>query len=1256
MSEQTPTNPEQDPQLHPHKSPPGDAAPASAGDGTIGASIEPDEDEQTEHLLPFPVVAIGASAGGLEAYIELFKNLSHDTGMSYILVPHLSPEHRSHLPNILSHHATIPVSEIEHGGHPEPDHVHVLPPNMHLSMHQGIFQLETRHPGERMVMPIDRFFRSVASDQKNRVVGILLSGADSDGALGLKAIKGEGGIAIVQDPDSARFGDMPRSGIMADHVDLVLPPAQIGAELSRLARQFFQPSLTPLEQGRISPSDEPQFSRILTLLRTVSGVDFRNYKPGTVRRRIARRMVLRRMESLAEYARLLQESRDELRNLHEDVLINVSRFFRDPSVFETLKSDILPSIFDDRSADQQVRIWVAGCSTGEEAYSIAICVLEFLSGRLSESPIQIFGTDASDESIYKARAAWYPETIAADVSSDRLRRFFVKSDKGYQVSKRLRDLCIFARQNLCNDPPFSRLDLISCRNVLIYLQPDIQRFILSTFHYALRSSGVLLLGRSESVPQAVKLFSPLDRKERFYAKLGDSVPQPLLAVGRVGQAHLAPETPPRPRPILMEDLQRAADRMLLVRYGPPGVLVNERLEILEVRGRPSPFLSIGPGPASLNLLRLTHSDIVATVREALQEAANSGAPVSQPVTVMEAEQVHTATLEILPVHPFARGRGQYLVLFVPPAGNGEPAAGSALPAKVESTTASEQQDLDADRLQRELNSTRVYLQSLIEDRDARNQELMAAYEEIQSANEELQSTNEELETAKEELQSGNEELHTVNDELRNRNAALVQASNDFINLLNSVNIPVIMLGSDLTIRQFTPPAERLMRLRSADIGRPIGEIRMNLMMDDVEPLIQEVADTLVTKEMEVQDRSGHWHLLRLRPYRTSENKIEGVVLVLLDIDQMKRSQDALQQARDFAQAVVEAVQVPVTVLDTELRIRTANAAFRALSALSSPDLERRSFTELVTLLWDWPNLRQPLQRLVDSGSSPLLELEHETRRPLVRYFRLVARAVHADVEAAILIVLEDITSQKMAERLLEADRERLAGQVQSTTEVLGRTREELHALAARLFTTQEDERRGVARELHDDISQRLAVLEMDIETLRKELPADRSAIKTELERIRERSRALSAEVRVISHQLHPSALDHLGIAPALKSLVEEFGVREGMVATFHSRNVPENPRPEVAVTLYRIVQEALRNVAKHAGKTHVKVLLESVDQRLRLEVRDFGEGFDMEGSKGDGIGLVSMAERARLIGGTLAVQSALGEGTAISVTVPLSEG
>jgi two-component system CheB/CheR fusion protein len=1234
MPEQTPTNPEPDPKPGP---PPGD-----------DAVVEPDEDEQNELLLPFPVVAIGASAGGLEAYIELLKHVEPDTGLAYVLIPHLSPEHTSHLPQILSKHAPIPVSEIQNNARPDPNHVYVLPANMRATIRGGSFHLEERPHGERLSMPIDLFFRSLATDQKNRAIGIVLSGADSDGALGLKAIKGEGGIAIVQDPDSARFGEMPRSSLLADHVDLVLPPAQIGAELSRLASQFFQPSLQPLEQGRIAPADEPHFGRILALLRTVSGVDFRNYKRGTLHRRIARRMVLRKRDTLSEYARLLQENREELLNLHEDVLINVTRFFRDLSVFEAFKNDVLPSMFEDRAPDQQIRIWVAGCSSGEEAYSIAICILEYLTGNVHEAPIQIFGTDASDSAIMRARTGWYPESISSDVSPDRLRRFFAKGDKGYQVSKRVRDMCIFARQNLCNDPPFSRLDLISCRNVLIYLQSDIQRYILSTFHYALRSTGVLLLGRSESVPHAIKFFSPLDRKERFYAKLGDSNPQALLGATRVTVPDVRAQTPPVivPHAVAMEDSARAADRVLLARYGPPGVLVDEQFEVLEVRARPAPFLAIGPGPASLNLLRMTHGDILPVLREALRRAFDTGGPVSEPVAAHEGGRVHKATLEILPIHPNAARTQRYLVCFVP-TNEGQ------APFETATDTAVEDQEQEPAKLRRDLSTTRLYLQSLIEDRDARNQELMAAYEEIQSANEELQSTNEELETAKEELQSGNEELHTVNDELRNRNQALVQSSNDFVNLLNSVNIPVLMLGSDLTIRQFTPPAERLMRLRSADIGRPIGEIRLNLALDNVEPLIQEVLDTLVTKEVEVQDRSGHWHLLRLRPYRTSENKIEGVVLVLLDIELMKRTQDAYHQARDFSQAVLEAVQVPVVVLDSDLRIRTANAAFRVLSGLDFPDLERRSFIELLTLLWDWPNLKDPLQNLIKPESTSVLNEEYETSRPSSRNFRLIARGVLADSGPAILVVLEDITAQRMAERLLEAEREQLAGQVQSTAEVLGRTREELHALAARLFTSQEEERRRVARELHDDLSQKAAVLEMDIEQLRRGPPDDQEALRSELDRLRERASTLSTGIRTMSHQLHPSSLEHLGLASALKSLVQEFGEREGMVATFRSRRVPADLSLEVAVSLYRIVQEALRNVAKHAGQTHVKVLLEGLQEQLRLEVRDFGEGFDTDGNRGRGLGLVSMAERARLIGGNLSLQSALGEGTMISVTIPL---
>jgi two-component system CheB/CheR fusion protein len=446
-----------------------------------------------------------------------------------------------------------------------------------------------------------------------------------------------------------------------------------------------------------------------------------------------------------------------------------------------------------------------------------------------------------------------------------------------------------------------------------------------------------------------------------------------------------------------------------------------------------------------------------------------------------------------------------------------------------------------------------------------------------------------------------------------------------------------------------------LRLRSADIGRPIADIRLNLTVEEIEPMLHEVLETLVVKEFEVQDRSGRWHLLRLRPYRTSENKIEGVVLLLLDIDQMQRTQEALQQARDFAQTVLESVPIPVVVVDGELRTRTANAAFRAISGLTSADLENRAFVELVKILWQWPDLRESLIELLRQPNGAVLDVEHETARPAARVLKLIARSILTESEPLILILIEDVTTQRMAERVLESERENLAGQVRSTAEVLGRTKEELRALTARLFTSQEDEKRRVARELHDDIGQKLALLEIDLERLQQSLPADAEQLAKSLRALQQQAGTLSTDVRNLSHEIHPSALEHLGLPSALNALVKEFGEREGMVATFRRRGVPDALPHEVATALYRIAQEALRNVAKHAGRTHVKVALEGSGDSVRLSIRDSGEGFDLDGTMSRGLGLVSMEERARLVGGTLTVESELGQGTAVTATVPAVE-
>src|SRR5579875_1087245 len=508
-------------------------------------SVVSDRADQTEDitLLPFNVVGIGASAGGVEASIELFAHLPADTGMAYVVVLHLSADQKSHLAEILAGHTQMPVVEIASGAAIEPNHVYVVPPKAIPTLHGGGFRLEPPDSGRRV---IDSFFYSLANCQKNRAIGVVLSGMDADGALGMRAIKREGGITIVQAPESARFPDMPLSSISLDHVDIISPPKAIASHLAQWGRQIRETNLRLLQEGAAVEEDKQQFIRILTLLRGVSGVDFRLYKPNTIRRRIARRMLVNRIDTLRDYLSFLYANPNELRILHEDVLINVTRFFRDPEVFEAFKAFVLPHIFEDRDPSQQVRFWVAGCSSGEEVYSLAICLIEYLAQERVEPPIQIFGTDASEVSIQKARLGLYPETITEDVSPERLRRYFVKTEKGYQVSKRIRDLCIFARQNLCHDPPFSRMDVISCRNVLIYFGSKLQSQLISTFHYALRPGGFLILGTSETIRDYSDLFSLADRKLKIYSRCQENGSRAVLDVAREVTPNISARTQLQP--------------------------------------------------------------------------------------------------------------------------------------------------------------------------------------------------------------------------------------------------------------------------------------------------------------------------------------------------------------------------------------------------------------------------------------------------------------------------------------------------------------------------------------------------------------------------------------------------------------------------------------------------------------------------------------------------------------------------------------
>ena len=1203
--------------------------------------------------LPYPVVGIGASAGGLQAFQELLENLPEQTGMAYVLISHLAPDKPSYLTEILSRHTAMPVRSIEEGVRPEPDQVYILPPGLTAHLDLGSFRTERRDASARIRLPIDDFFRSLSSDQKSYSVGVVLSGADSDGALGLRAIKGEGGLSMAQSPETAEQKGMPATSIEMDHVDFVGSPAEIGVELARLGNLFSVPQIRSLEEGQSVPNQEQHLQRIFQILRNMTGLDLRQYKQETIHRRIGRRMVVRRLDSLADYARFLQLRPDEVRALHEDALINVTRFFRDPEFWHSLSSGVLPAFFKNRPTEKPIRIWCAGCSSGEEAYSLAIVMLEYLIANGLDSTLQIFGTDASEHAIEMARTAIYPESLIADVSPERLRRFFTKIDRGYQVSKRVRDCCIFARQNLISDPPFSHIDIVSCRNVLIYFNQQLQNQIITTFHYALDPDGYLFLGTSESLRDYADIFNPVDRKNKVYLRTGGA-PSAVHRLANPLNVSLLPtslrggEYSSRPLEGWSElELQRAADRIVLARYAPPGLIVDEGLNILQARGQTNPYVELSPGAVSWSLSRVLRSEIASEVKAAVERSVRENIPVSITSAVpLENDGPQPLRVEVLPITSANARSRCFLVLFP----NLQGVAGERITQQIMAPELAEEgQNRIVAQLRQDLTATRFHLQSLIEERDARNQELVSANEEIQSANEELQSTNEELETTKEELQSSNEELQTVNEELQQRNLSLTQASNDLTNLLNSVNMPLLMLTDDLKIRQFTPPMARMLNIRASDIGRSIREIRLQLSVEDIEPVLLEVLDTLGTRELEVQDREGKWYLLRIRPYRTSENKIEGLVVLLVDIDQLRNSQQDLRIARDFASSVVERVPIPLVVLEMDCSIRTVNEAFIELTQMKESELYGRSLPDLVTHLWGLDGFKAKLGKLSAATPGTPLEFEHQSTKSQPRILLIKGQALPVEGDRALLLTMEDITLRREAENLLSRQQEALQNEVEMKNQTIARAQQQLRELAAHLISVQEEERQRVARELHDDISQRLSFLEtlcaMAEESQGKQLPT-----------IRQEVQSLNNEVRSISHRLHPAILNDLGISAALRALVEDFQQREQMPATYSESEIPQNLSQGASTALYRIAQEALRNVSKHAGKTHVKIALDGVDGVVRLQIRDFGNGFDQDSEYPiRGLGLVSMNERARIAGGTFSVTSSLGNGTSIVVDVPLEE-
>lgn len=952
----------------------------------------------------FPVVALGASAGGLEALEAFFKIVSPTTGAAFTVISHLDPKHPSMMAELIGRYTTMQVHEAIDGIALEPNHVYMIPPNRYLSIFQGKLQLKEQEQPPTVRMPIDTFLRSLAEDRGSSAVAIILSGTGTDGTLGLRALQASGGIVFVQDPDDAKYDGMPRSAIQTGLADYVLPVEEIARQLMTLLERHIA-----REEESLDETTPDVIQKILMVLRSKTGHDFSLYKKSTMGRRIRRRMNIHNIKDSAGYIHYLREHPDEAELLFKELLINVTSFFRDPEAFDALKKTALPELLRDKPDDYTIRVWVPGCATGEEAYSIAIEILEYAEDTNRDYRFQIFATDMDEASINKARIALFPSNIALDVSEDRLAKFFVTEEHGYRVRKDIREGIVFALQDIAGDPPFTKIDLISCRNVLIYMEPDLQKKVVSLFHYSLNPGGMLFLGSSESIGVRTDLFRTVDNKWKFFQAKPARGKEALLREGFTFWPTDRTQVKDHvPRPAKKDDLEAFAHSALLSECAPPAIIVDIKGDILYIYGDMTKYLTPSPGHAGLNIEQMAREGLRFSMRSALMAAASH-----QRKAVYRNVRVNVNGSEMidLTVVPLPRAEDEdVLFLFT---------FQEVLKEREATGDQSEGEKIDKGRmleLENELLYTRESLQATAEKAQAANEELKSANEELQSSNEELHSTNEELETSREELQSVNEELITLNAELRSKMEQLSWSESDMKNLLDSTEIATIFLDRDFHVKRFNASATRVVSLIPSDVGRPIDDVTLKIDFPPLSEHARDVMDHLNRFETEVKTKDDAWFSMRIVPYKSLENVIDGVVMTFVDITESKR---AAAEREVFFENIVQTVRDPLLVLDENLKVVMANNAFLEFFQVRREDTQGGMIRNLGGHEWNIPALTKLLSDVLETGK--VFEgFKVEADFPWIGLRTLLVNArkikgIGAEGRPLILLAMENVTGSPSQE-------------------------------------------------------------------------------------------------------------------------------------------------------------------------------------------------------------------------------------------------